>query len=62
MDIFRVLNGLVDFQEGVLKFQMNNVFCIFCLKVKHCCMALLCRSREPPFLYSFKTQGRKEQY
>lgn len=35
MDIFTVLNGLVDFQEGVLKFQMNNVFCIFCLKVKH---------------------------
>lgn len=35
MDICRVLNGLVDFQEGMLKFQMNNVFCIFCLKVKH---------------------------
>lgn len=35
MDIFRVLSGLVDFQEGMLKFQMNNVFRIFCLKVKH---------------------------
>lgn len=35
MDIFRVPNGLVDFQEGELKFQINNVFCILCLKVKH---------------------------
>lgn len=41
MDIFRVLNGLVDFQEGVLKLQMSNIFCIFCLKVKHSWVAWL---------------------
>lgn len=54
MDVFRVLNCLVGFQEeGALKFQMNNAFCIFWLKMGKegqpfpVCMALLCRSREP---------------
>lgn len=65
MDVFRVLNCLVGFQEeGALKFQMNNAFCIFWLKMGKegqpfpVCMALLCRNREPPLLHSFKTQGR----
>lgn len=65
MDIFRLLNCLVGFREGVLKFQMNNVFCIFWLKTGKegqrfpGCMALLCRSGGSPLLQVLRLKEGK---
>lgn len=65
MDIFRLLNCLVGFREGVLKFQMNNVFCIFWLKTGKegqrfpGCTALLCRSGGSPLLQVLRLKEGK---